>query len=405
MRQLGAIDIRQYYERHHKKYQRLKRRMEILNEKKAKRIAMMAEEAGVDVSQIDADSVVVSDVSDRELGSGGSSVSDAEDIVEMLSQKEGSEERFINMARIDVDLNDFMPTEELRYREPIVTEKPYYEFYKTDVDIPVERVGEPKLEIPEILKIYTYPRGVMSTFPAPKRQAALGVLDYYLMDAASILPVLALNIQPNDNVADYCAAPGGKALLMALTLRPSHLLCNDKSMSRSSRLKNVFKAYIPDIDSVQKTLNFSEEDARQMIKVDAYDKILIDSVCTNDRQSVSENDNNWFKHSRLTERINLPEDQLRLLFAGLRSVRRGGSVVYSTCSLSPIQNDGVIHMALKRIWEETNQLFVVSELKEAFRPLRGLYRMNNQFKYGTQVVPFMPSNCGPLYISKLNRIQ
>ena len=37
----------------------------------------------------------------------------------------------------------------------------------------------------------------------------------------------------------------------------------------------------------------------------------------------------------------------------------GGTVVYSTCSLSPIQNDGVVKMALKKIWEETNHQIIV----------------------------------------------
>ncbi|XP_054164042.1 5-methylcytosine rRNA methyltransferase NSUN4-like [Oppia nitens] len=405
MRQLGAVDLRRYYERHHKKYTRMERRMKLLAEKKAKKIAMMAEEAGVDVSEINADDVVVSDISDRELGSGGSSVSDAEDLLEMLSQKEDSDDPFINAAKMDIDLNDFVPIEDLKYGEEIVTEAPYYEFYQKDIDIPIEHIQETKLEIPEILKIYSFPRGVMSNFPAPQRQKLLGVFDYFLMDGASILPVLALNIQPNDRVADYCAAPGGKSLIMALTLRPKYQLCNDLSLSRCSRLKNVFDTYIPEIHALRKTLEFSNKDAKTIIKTDAYDKVLVDVICTNDRLSVAENDNSWFKNTRLQERLRLPEEQLQMLYAGLRSVRPDGAVVYSTCSLSPIQNDGVVHMALKRIWEETNHVFVVCDLKEAFRPFRGLYKMNNTFKYGTQVVPFMPSNYGPIYISKLKRIQ
>lgn len=40
-------------------------------------------------------------------------------------------------------------------------------------------------------------------------------------------------------------------------------------------------------------------------------------------------------------------------------VRVGGSVVYSTCSLSPIQNDGIVNMALKQIWEETDIKIIV----------------------------------------------
>lgn len=41
------------------------------------------------------------------------------------------------------------------------------------------------------------------------------------MDAASILPVLALNLQPFDSVLDLCASPGGKSLAMLQTVFPS----------------------------------------------------------------------------------------------------------------------------------------------------------------------------------------
>lgn len=42
-------------------------------------------------------------------------------------------------------------------------------------------------------------------------------MDYYLMDAASLLPVLALGLQPGDTVLDLCAAPGGKTLALLQT--------------------------------------------------------------------------------------------------------------------------------------------------------------------------------------------
>lgn len=57
--------------------------------------------------------------------------------------------------------------------------------------------------------------------------------------------------------------------------------------------------------------------------------------------------------------MQIPELQRELLFNALKLVRRGGIVVYSTCSLSPIQNDGVVHMTLKQVWEETNMEIVV----------------------------------------------
>lgn len=45
---------------------------------------------------------------------------------------------------------------------------------------------------------------------------------------------------------------------------------------------------------------------------------------------------------------------LALFSAGVRACKPGGTVVYSTCSLSPVQNDGVVYMALKRLKEVHN---------------------------------------------------
>lgn len=81
--------------------------------------------------------------------------------------------------------------------------------------------------------------------------------------------------------------------------------------------------------------------------------------CTTDRHSLKENDNNWFKSSRIKERLKLPELQSELLAQALSIVKVGGIVVYSTCTLSPIQNDGVVNMAIKKLWEETKVEVVV----------------------------------------------
>lgn len=65
-----------------------------------------------------------------------------------------------------------------------------------------------------------------------------------------------------------------------------------------------------------------------------------------------EDDNNIFKSTRIKERLRIPELQSEILVQCLQLLKPGGSLVYSTCSLSPIQNDGVVHMALSRAFSE-----------------------------------------------------
>jgi len=45
---------------------------------------------------------------------------------------------------------------------------------------------------------------------------------YYTMDGASVLPVIALDVEPGCSVLDLCAGPGGKALAILQTLLPGN---------------------------------------------------------------------------------------------------------------------------------------------------------------------------------------
>lgn len=78
----------------------------------------------------------------------------------------------------------------------------------------------------------------------------------------------------------------------------------------------------------------------------------MDVPCSNDRQSVMENENSLFRGDRTRERLQLPQLQSDILVQCLQLLKPGGSLVYSTCSLSPIQNDGVVNMALTKAFTD-----------------------------------------------------
>ena len=405
---LKCIDLGRYYRRHNKKSKRYQMRMKILSEKKAKKIAHMAAAFGVDPSTINPDDVVVSDVSDSELkdrGLSSGSGSEAEDFVEMFhTEIEKETAAFQNQASTTLSLNDFVPPSEFKFHEDTSKDEgdtKYYSFYQAEIDVPVEFLQQDVIEFPEMLKAYTFSRRTIQNFPQPRMNTGTNVFNYYCMDGASLLVPLVLGVKAKDTVADFCAAPGGKSLALAQTLLPSNILCNELSEARMSRLQNVFKTFIPKMNMTNEMIDMRLGDAKSITGM--FDKILLDVPCTNDRKSSMSDENNMFKSSRVKERIGLPQLQCDLLFNAFKCLKPGGSLVYSTCSLSPIQNDGVVHMTLSKLRQETDIRVYVVDLKEAMRPLRGLYRFHRHMKYGQQVLPFLPSNFGPMYFCKFTR--
>ena len=114
-----------------------------------------------------------------------------------------------------------------------------------------------------------------------------------------------------------------------------------------------------------------------------------------------------FAKSEIKHRLRMPEKQAALLRNGLLHLKPGGSLVYSTCTLSPVQNDGVVHRVLTQLWEETSLNFVVRQLDTAVKPFRFLCKIHGTkegLRYGQMVVPFLPANFGPMYFCKIDRV-
>ena len=308
-----------------------------------------------------------------------------------------------------VSMYQFMPTKELKGMEEFVEEATYYQAYKKVESNAIKVRPSSGLNFPPQLRCYSFPRGDLTRFPPP-RPTAVNTLDYYCLDAASLLPVLALDVRPGDSVLDMCAGPGGKSLAILQTLHPASLVCNDVSHERVRRVISVLDQYLgrgEGVGRVRKTVTLSRRDGTRLEDYEAYDRVLVDAPCYSDRHSVTSNKGNIFVKSEIKNRLKMPERQSALLKTGLLHLAPGGSLVYSTCTLSPVQNDGVVHRVLAQIWEETNLNFEVEDLDLAVKPFRFLCKIFGRkegLKYGQLVVPSLPNNFGPMYFCKINRI-
>ncbi|CAM9142368.1 unnamed protein product [Phaeothamnion confervicola] len=249
-----------------------------------------------------------------------------------------------------------------------------------------------------------------AAFPPPPI-GPRGLLSYYLMDLASIFAAALLAPRPGDVVADICAAPGGKSIVLAQSLllpwhygedssgnhcgsdkaaaTMSFLMANDSSATRYRRLRAVTKAYLPAVAAAHLQLtcvnavrwHLRRAAPRHPAGCDfaGYDRVLVDVPCSAERHlllrgaaastlvmpggETSDGGGPVAAVSAAAAAVapatelaawtprrsrRLTTLQRGLLSAALLSARPGGLVLYATCSISPAENDGVVAEVVRR---------------------------------------------------------
>lgn len=228
--------------------------------------------------------------------------------------------------------------------------------------------------------------------------------DYYLLDASSLLPVLALDVFPESTVLDMCAAPGGKSVLISQFLSTKGCLVASEVVNhRRANLIKVIKDYIPKISKTKDLVQVRNLTGFKYGQYEpcTYDRVLLDVPCSSERHNLQTNFEFSFwsvEHSKANANV-----QRKLLMSALQTVIPGGIVVYSTCSMSPLENDGVVDEVLSKCSENSylkievvNSQFTNHALTEMFD-----YRTT---KNGVLVLPSKAKNWGPMYFCKLQRI-
>jgi 16S rRNA C967 or C1407 C5-methylase (RsmB/RsmF family) len=114
-------------------------------------------------------------------------------------------------------------------------------------------------------------------FPSPLPGMAENL--FYPLTPSSLLPVMALELKPDDIVLDACAAPGGKSLVIADQLAsPDQLTVNDLSPNRVARLKQTVRQF-----GFEKVRVMQKPAERiSLYHREVFDKILADVPCSSE---------------------------------------------------------------------------------------------------------------------------
>jgi NOL1/NOP2/sun family putative RNA methylase len=163
--------------------------------------------------------------------------------------------------------------------------------------------------------------------------------EYYVQEESASVPVTILDPRPGDKVLDMCAAPGGKTTQIADRINNKGLVvANEVSDQRMKSLHaNIYR-------TGAFTVNALNEDGRMIPEDREFDRVLVDAPCSGEGNNCRREEEEMASKQESKDLANLQIDLLEKAFA---LTKEGGTVVYSTCTFSPYENEYVVSQALE----------------------------------------------------------
>jgi len=167
---------------------------------------------------------------------------------------------------------------------------------------------------------------------------------YYIQELSSMLSAIALEPKPNEIILDLCASPGSKTSQIAAKMNNlGTIIANDVKLDRirilASTLERtgVTNAMVTRNDGVQLCLNLTKKKFK-------FDKILLDAPCSGEGTLRSSPKTFLIWNVKVVEKLS--RMQQKLIANALKVLKVGGTLVYSTCTHSPEENEEVIQFVL-----------------------------------------------------------
>ena len=179
-------------------------------------------------------------------------------------------------------------------------------------------------------------------------------------EAASMIPPLLLELSNKDIVLDMCAAPGAKTTQIAQYMENRGcVIANEPNIRRINVL----------ISNLQRcgVLNtqVTRFDGRFFSKYEKrFDSVLVDAPCSN--AGMVRKNFKYLKSWREKEIEHLSRLQKALITAGYRALKNGGTLVYSTCTLDPMENEEVVDHLLRNTDAEIEEIDLPLKRREPF---------------------------------------
>ena len=179
---------------------------------------------------------------------------------------------------------------------------------------------------------------------------------FYVQEASSMIPALVLNPKPGDVVLDMAAAPGSKTTHMSSIMKNKGLIVSNDNSYMRLRASNM-NIQRSGITNAVITLM----DGR-FIKGN-FDKVLLDAPCSG-TGTIKKSPNTILEWNpnQVKRLVRIQKNLIRNAFEILKS---GGTLVYSTCTLEPEEDEGIISWLLEEFDNAKLEKIKITGLKSS----------------------------------------
>lgn len=161
----------------------------------------------------------------------------------------------------------------------------------------------------------------------------------YLQSLSSMIPPLVMDFEDNEDILDMCSAPGGKTCEMSCLNNNTNITACELNSIRFERLKyNIEKQGANNVTLLN-------TDSRRINNLFKFDSILLDAPCSGSGTLTFKNDNKNFTELLIDKCV---KSQKALIDKAFRILKNGKTMVYSTCSILPEENEEIINYALEK---------------------------------------------------------
>ncbi len=194
----------------------------------------------------------------------------------------------------------------------------------------------------------------------------------YIQSLASMIPPLVLDSQPGEKILDLTAAPGSKtSQIAALMGKQGELVANDNNKVRFFKLKhNMELLGVPHNDHKPWSFILRMEHGAGLSSEyhEYFDKILLDAPCSAEARFVAGEPTTYgyWSERKIKE---MAFKQRTLLLSAWQALKPGGTLVYSTCTFAPEENELQIIRLLDR-FSDAILAPIKIKLPQALPPLK-----------------------------------